>query len=72
LQQSQRSPAGSASHHLRGRVDVPAPETNGLWDQIAGFRDDWNQCRDHEFRKTDLGDGRILIPCFDCIWRLWK
>jgi hypothetical protein len=43
----------------------PDDEPPGLWDQTAGLPDDWNQCRDPELRETELGDGRILIRCFD-------
>jgi hypothetical protein len=43
----------------------PDDEPPGLWDQTAGFPDEWSQCRNPELRETDLGDGRILVPCFD-------
>jgi hypothetical protein len=44
---------------------VPDDEPPDLWDQTAEFPSDWNQCRNPELRETDLGDGRILVPCFD-------
>jgi hypothetical protein len=37
-----------------------------LWDQTAGFSNDWNQSRpDPRLSEVDLGEGRILVPCFD-------
>jgi len=45
---------------------VPDDEPLDLWDQTAGFSNDWNQSRpDPKLSEVDLGDGRILVPCFD-------
>jgi len=43
---------------------VPDDEPPELWDQTAGFSNDWNQSRPDP-SGVDLGDGRILVPCFD-------
>jgi hypothetical protein len=43
---------------------VPDDEPPDLWDQTAGFSNDWNQSRPDP-GEVDLGDGRILVPCFD-------
>ena len=39
-------------------------EPPSLWDQTAGFPNDWNQSRPDP-SEVDLGDGRVLVPCFD-------
>ncbi|MCF7733963.1 MAG: hypothetical protein K9N23_19910 [Akkermansiaceae bacterium] len=45
---------------------MPDDEPPELWDQTAGFSNDWNQSRpDPRLSEVDLGDGRILLPCFD-------
>ena len=45
---------------------VPDDEPPDLWDETAGFSNDCNQSRpDPKLSEVDLGDGRILVPCFD-------
>jgi hypothetical protein len=43
---------------------VPDDEPPDLWDQPAGFSNDWNQSRPDP-SEVDLGDGRILVSCSD-------
>jgi hypothetical protein len=43
---------------------VPDDEPPDLGDQTAGVSNDWNQSRPDP-SEVDLGDGRILVPCFD-------
>lgn len=42
-------------------------EPTDLWDQTADFQNAWNHCPapNPKLREIDLGDGRILVACFD-------
>jgi hypothetical protein len=45
---------------------IPDDEPPDLRNQTAGFSSDWSQSRpDPKFSEVDLGDGRILVPCFE-------
>ncbi|MCX6630067.1 MAG: hypothetical protein NTW28_20815 [Candidatus Solibacter sp.] len=48
----------------RSPVEIGIPQAHEA--DPVGFPNDWNQSRlDPILRELDLGDGRILVPCFD-------
>ena len=61
-----RAISGGSSRRSAIKEWVPDDEPPDFWDQTAGFSNDSNQSRpDPTLSEVDLGDGRILVPCFD-------